>query len=76
MSVCRENLCESCMISKQRAPNDLPGQASRAQAARAVPRAPRVAIPEPANEPVPSAAPGPNPAGAALAAVPQPLLHR
>ena len=63
----------SVMTSKRRAPNDLPGPAPRAQAARTGPRAPRVAIPEPANEPVPSAAP--NPAGAALAAVAQPLLH-
>ena len=63
----------SVMTSKRSAPNDLPGPAPRAQAARTGPRAPRVAIPEPTNEPVPSAAP--NPAGAALAAVAQPLLH-
>ena len=52
----------SVMTSKRSAPNDLPGPAPRAQAARTGPRAPRVAIPEPTNEPVPSAAP--NPAGA------------
>ena len=64
---------KACMSSKRRAPNDLPGPAPRAQAARAAPTAPLTAIPEPANEPVPAAAP--IPAGAALAAVAQPLIQ-
>ena len=61
------------MSSKRRFPNYLTGPAPRAQAARAAPRAPHVAIPAPAYDPVPSAAP--NPAGATLAAVAQPLLQ-